>query len=45
MTDAVFRTLDREEFLAAVTGHGPTHASAEGVVAARLGGFGGITPV
>ena len=42
-SNAVFRAIDREEFLAAVTGHQPTHASAEDVVAARLGGFSGST--
>ncbi len=32
-------TLEREIFVPAVTGHGPTHASAEQIVAERLGSF------
>jgi MFS family permease len=39
LTPVVLLSLDREEFLAAVTGHGQAHAAAESVVAARLGSF------
>ncbi len=38
-TPVTLLSLDREEFLAAVTGHEPAHAAAENVVAARLGSF------
>jgi MFS family permease len=38
-TDVVLYTLERDIFVAAVTGHEPAHASAEAVVAARLGAF------
>jgi MFS family permease len=36
-TDVRLLTLDRDEFLAAVTGHEPSAAAAEAVVTARLG--------
>ncbi len=38
-TNVVLYALEREVFLAAVTGHEPAHATAEAVVAARLGAF------
>lgn len=38
LTDANLRALGREEFLAAVTGHGPSARAADAVVGARLGG-------
>lgn len=38
-TDVVLQTLDRDTFVAAVTGHEPAHAAAEAVIAARLGSF------
>jgi len=38
-TDVVLHTLERDVFVAAVTGHKPAHATAEAVVAARLGAF------
>jgi MFS family permease len=37
----LLRTLERHEFLAAVTGHEPTRASAEEVATARLAGLAG----
>ncbi len=40
-TDVVLQSLDRDEFLAAVTGHERAHAAAEEVVAARLGHLSG----
>ena len=36
-TDVRLQTLDRDEFLAAVTGHEPAAAAADAVVTARLG--------
>ena len=38
-TDVVLYALERDVFVAAVTGHAPAHATAEAVVASRLGGF------
>ena len=38
-TDVVLQTLDRDMFVAAVTGHEPAHAAAEAVIAARLSSF------
>ena len=38
-TDVVLHTLERDVFVAAITGHEPAHATAESVVAARLEGF------
>jgi MFS family permease len=38
-TDVVLYTLERDIFVAAVTGHEPAHASAEAVIAARLEAF------
>jgi len=38
-TDVVLYALERDVFVAAVTGHKPAHATAEAVVAARLGAF------
>ncbi len=38
-TDAKLLALERDEFVAAVTGHEPTRATAEEVIAARLGAF------
>ena len=43
VTDVVLRALERDEFLAAVTGHESAHASADETVAARLGGFAAAT--
>ena len=39
-TDAAVRGLDRDEFLAAVTGHAPSERAAEDIVSARLAGLG-----
>jgi MFS family permease len=39
VTDVVLQAIDRDEFLAAVTGHEPAHAAADEIVAARLGGL------
>ncbi len=36
--DSNLLALDRDEFIAAVTGHAPSHDAADAVVAARLGG-------
>ena len=38
-TDVTLLTLERDEFVAAVTGHEPAKATAEEVIAARLGSF------
>ncbi len=38
-TDVSLVTLERDVFVSAVTGHGPAHASAEELVAERLGSF------
>ena len=38
-TDVLLYTLERDIFVAAVTGHEPVHAAAEAVIAARLGAF------
>jgi len=37
--DVLLYTLERDIFVAAVTGHEPVHAAAEAVIAARLGAF------
>jgi MFS family permease len=39
VTDVELVTLERDIFVPAVTGHGPAHATAEQVVAERLGSF------
>ncbi len=39
VTDVELVTLDRDIFVPAVTGHGPAHATAEQIVAERLGSF------
>ena len=38
-TDVSLVTLERDVFLPAVTGHGPANATAEELVAERLGSF------
>ena len=38
-TDVTLLALERDEFVAAVTGHEPALATAEEVIAARLGSF------
>ena len=38
-TDLTLYTLEREEFVAAVTGHEPAKATADEIIAARLGAF------
>jgi MFS family permease len=38
-TDVTLYTLEREEFVAAVTGHEPAKATADEIIAARLGAF------
>jgi MFS family permease len=40
-SNVVLYSLERDVFVAAVTGHKPAHATAESVVAARLGAFAG----
>lgn len=45
-TDVVLQALDRDEFLAAVTGHESAHAAAHEVAAARLGRLeSGLPPI
>jgi predicted MFS family arabinose efflux permease len=39
LTDAALLALDRDEFIAAVTGHAPSREAADAVVMARLGGL------
>jgi MFS family permease len=39
VTDVSLVTLERDVFVSAVTGHGPAHATAEQLVAERLGSF------
>lgn len=39
VTDVTLYALDRDEFIAAVTGHEPANAAADAVIAARLGAF------
>jgi uncharacterized membrane protein (DUF373 family) len=39
VTDVALVTVVRDIFVTAVTGHGPAHASAEELVAERLGSF------
>ncbi len=39
-TDVTLHALERDEFIAAVTGHEPARAAADTVIAARLAGFG-----
>ncbi len=39
LTDVTLVALERDVFVTAVTGHGPTHATAQELVAARLGSF------
>ena len=39
-TDVILYALERDEFLAAVTGHEPALAAADAVIAARFAGFG-----
>ena len=39
VTDVELVSLDRDIFVPAVTGHGPAHATAEQIVAERLGSF------
>ena len=46
VTDVRLLTLEREEFIAAVTGHEPSAAAAEAIVSARLGSLRpGVAPV
>jgi CRP-like cAMP-binding protein len=40
LTDAELYTLERDDFIAAVTGHAPSAVAAEAVVGARLGASG-----
>lgn len=45
-TDVRLLTLERDEFIAAVTGHGPSEAAAQAIVSARLGALRpGVAPV
>jgi MFS family permease len=39
VTDVTLYALERDDFIAAVTGHEPANAAAEAVIAARLGAF------
>jgi len=39
LTDAALLALDRDEFIAAVTGHAPSREAADAVVTTRLGGL------
>ncbi len=39
VTDVSLVALERDVFVAAVTGHGPAQATAEEVIAERLGSF------
>ena len=39
LTDVVLYALERDVFVAAITGHEPAHATAESIVAARLEAF------
>ena len=39
VTEVTLYTLERDEFIAAVTGHEPANAAADAVIAARLGSF------
>jgi predicted MFS family arabinose efflux permease len=39
LTDAALLALDRDEFIAAVTGHAPSREAADAVIMARLGGL------
>ena len=41
ISNVVLYALERDVFVAAVTGHEPAHASAESVIAARLTAFAG----
>jgi CRP-like cAMP-binding protein len=41
ISDIMLYALERDVFVAAVTGHEPAHATAESLVAARLGAFAG----
>jgi len=43
VTDVELVALEREPFVAAVTGHAPSAAAADAVIAARLGSFSGAT--
>ena len=44
-TDVVLQAIEREEFIAAVTGHAPATAAADAVIAARLGSLrDGVAP-
>lgn len=46
VTDVALVALEREPFVAAVTGHAPSAAAADAVIAARLGSFsGGLDPL
>jgi MFS family permease len=37
LTDVVLKTIERDDFIAAVTGHAPAAAAADAVIAARIG--------
>jgi CRP-like cAMP-binding protein len=39
LTDASLLALDRDEFIAAVTGHAPSREAADAVISTRLGGL------
>ena len=43
VTDVTLVALEREPFVAAVTGHAPSAAAADSVIAARLGSLTGVT--
>jgi predicted MFS family arabinose efflux permease len=43
--DTTLLSLERDEFIAAVTGHAPSREAADSVIAQRLGSLSGVAPV
>jgi predicted MFS family arabinose efflux permease len=43
--DTTLLALERDEFIAAVTGHAPSREAADSVIAQRLGSLSGVSPV